>query len=135
MNGDNQENISMFSRPEQNYEIADSVIDGILLDPAQPLNHIANLLPHGATVLDIGAGSGVLSRVIKRSGKQVKIDGIEPNEFAAELARPYYRSMYQGYAQEYLKALPDVQYDYVVLADVLEHIPDPAIFMQELLAE
>lgn len=124
----------MFSRPEQNYEITNSVIDEILLDPAQPLKHIADMLPDGATVLDIGAGSGVLARVIMRTGKRVTIDGIEPNEFAVKLAEPFYRSVYQGYAQEFFPAIQGVPYDYVVLADVLEHIPDPVAFLRELLA-
>lgn len=127
------EKVSMFTRPEQNYAIADSIIDGILEDRAQPLCQIAKLLPEGATVLDIGAGSGILGRVLERAGKRVIIDGIEPNEFAVELARPFYRAIYQGYAQNYFQAIQATPYDYVVLADVIEHIPDPAAFLAELL--
>ena len=123
----------MFIRPEQNYEIEDAVIDGILNDDAQPLCRISKLLPEGATVLDIGAGSGILGRVLKRAGKHVTIDGIEPNVFAADLARPYYRAMNVGYAQDHFKAIQATVYDYVVLADVIEHIPDPAAFLTELL--
>jgi len=123
----------MFQRPEQNYEIEDAVIDGILNDAAQPLCRISKLLPEGATVLDIGAGSGVLGRVLKRAGKRMTIDGIEPNAFAADLARPFYRDINVGYAQEHFKAIQATVYDYVVLADVIEHIPDPAGFLAELL--
>jgi 2-polyprenyl-3-methyl-5-hydroxy-6-metoxy-1,4-benzoquinol methylase len=123
----------MFVRPEQNYAIEDTVIDGILSDPAQPLCRISKLLPDGATVLDIGSGSGVLGRVLRRAGKNVTIDGIEPNAFAAELAKPFYRTINVGYAQDHFKAIRSVIYDYVVLADVIEHIPDPAVFLSELL--
>lgn len=123
----------MFIRPEQNYEIEDAVIDGILNDDAQPLSKISKLLPEGATVLDIGAGSGILGRVLKRAGKHVNIDGIEPNAFAADLARPFYRAINVGYAQDHFKAIQATVYDYVVLADVIEHIPDPATFLAELL--
>lgn len=123
----------MFIRPEQNYVIEDGVIDGILKDDAQPLCQISKLLPDGAKVLDIGAGSGILGRVLKRAGNHVTIDGIEPNAFAVELARPYYRAIYTGYAQDHLNVLRATEYDYVVLADVIEHIPDPAAFLTELL--
>lgn len=123
----------MFIRPEQNYEIEDAVIDGILNDDAQPINKISKLLPEGATVLDIGAGSGVLGRVLKRAGKHVILDGIEPNAFAADLARPFYRTVNVGYAQDHFKTIQKTAYDYVVLADVIEHIPDPAAFLAELL--
>lgn len=123
----------MFTRPEQNYAIEDTVIDGILNDDAQPLCQITKILPEAATVLDIGAGSGILGRVLKRAGKHVAIDGIEPNAFAVELARPFYRAIYTGYAQDHLQAINATAYDYVVLADVIEHIPDPATFLTELL--
>jgi len=123
----------MFTRPEQNYTISDSTIDGILNDQAQPLCQIASLLPEGSTILDIGAGSGSLGRVLVRSGKKVVIDGIEPNEFAAELARPYYRNLHIGYSQDYLNVISARSYDYVVLADVIEHILNPEEFLKELL--
>jgi 2-polyprenyl-3-methyl-5-hydroxy-6-metoxy-1,4-benzoquinol methylase len=123
----------MFIRPEQNYAIKDAVIDGILNDDAQPLCQIAKILPEAATVLDIGAGSGTLGRVLKRAGKHVIIDGIEPNAFAADLARPFYQAIYTGYAQDHLQAIKATNYDYVVLADVIEHIQDPVAFLTELL--
>lgn len=123
----------MFTRPEQNYAIEDAVIEGILRDDAQPLCQIAKMLPDGVTVLDIGAGSGILGRVLKRAGKHVTLDGIEPNAFAVELARPFYRAIYTGYAQDHLQTIRTTAYDYVVLADVIEHIPDPAAFLAELL--
>jgi 2-polyprenyl-3-methyl-5-hydroxy-6-metoxy-1,4-benzoquinol methylase len=124
----------LFTRPNQSYEVADTVIHGISRDQASPLFQIAKLLPEGATVLDIGAGSGVLGRVLAHMGNHVTIDGIEPNEFAVELARPFYRSIYAGYAQTYFQAIAAIQYDYVILADVLEHIADPSNFLEELLA-
>lgn len=123
----------MFKRPEQNYAIEDAVIDGILRDEAQPLCQIAKLLPDGVSVLDIGAGSGILGRVLKRAGKHVTIDGIEPNAFAADLAKPFYRVINLGYAQDHFESIRATVYDYVVLADVIEHIPDPAAFLTDLL--
>ncbi len=123
----------MFSRQEQTYVIGDEAIDKILSDSAQPLGQIVKILTDSATVLDIGAGNGMLGRALQRAGKQVTIDGIEPNEFAAKLARPFYRTVYQGYAQDHSRIIQATPYDYVVLADVIEHIPDPAVFLADIL--
>ncbi|ACT47941.1 class I SAM-dependent methyltransferase [Methylotenera mobilis] len=123
----------MFKRPEQNYEVSDQVVDGILSDLAHPLSCIAGLLTNGAHVLDIGAGSGVLGRVLSRAGLNVEIDGIEPNAFAANLARKYYRSVYTGFAEEFYEQISNAQYDFVILADVIEHMPNPQEVLSELL--
>ena len=122
----------MFNRPELSYTISDDVIKNIVKDVAQPLCQIAKLLPEGATVLDIGSGSGTLGRVVKTLGKNVYIDGIEPNEYASGLAGPYYRSVYTGFAQEYYSMIKENKYDYIVLADVLEHMPNPHDFLVAL---
>lgn len=123
----------MFNRKEHTYVIGDEAIDKILSDTAHPLGQIARLLPDGATVLDIGAGNGMLGRVLQRAGKRVFIDAIEPSGFAATLAEPFYRHVYQGYAQNHSQVLLETQYDYIVLADVIEHIPDPAVFLSDIL--
>lgn len=123
----------MFARPEQNYEISEDVINGISADIAHPLRMICELLPQGATVLDIGAGSGVLGRLMKKLNKNIKLDGIEPNSFAANLAKPYYRNISVGYAQDYFEKIKANTYDYVILADVIEHTVDPKLFLMEVL--
>lgn len=123
----------MFVRKDQTYIISDVALGKILKDPAHPLGQIAQILPDAAKVLDIGAGNGMLGRVLRHAGKQVIIDGIEPSEFAAKLAEPFYRAVYQGYAQDHAQAMRAAQYDYIVLADVIEHIPDPAVFLADIL--
>lgn len=123
----------MFVRKDQTYVINDDALDKILQDPAHPLGQIVKILPNAATVLDIGAGNGMLGRVLKHAGKQVAIDAIEPSEFAARLAEPFYRTVYQGYAQDHAQVMHATKYDYIVLADVIEHIPDPAAFLSGIL--
>lgn len=125
----------MFDRKDQTYIIGDEIIDRILSDPAQPLSQITMILPDGAIVLDIGAGNGMLGRVLQRACKQVTIDAIEPSEFAAQLAKPFYRSVFQGYAQDYYQMIKAARYDYIILADVIEHIPDPAAFLADILKD
>ena len=123
----------MFNRKDQTYVIGDETIEKILSDSAQPLSQIARILPDAVTVLDIGAGNGMLGRVLQRAGKRVTIDAIEPSEFAAKLAEPFYRKVYQGYAQDYFDVLQATKYDYIILADVIEHISDPAVFLSDIL--
>jgi tRNA1(Val) A37 N6-methylase TrmN6 len=76
----------VFKRPEDTYSISEDAITRILRDDASPLNHIARLIPDGSTVLDVGAGNGLLGQVFKELNKSVFIDGIEPNEYAAGIA-------------------------------------------------
>lgn len=123
----------MFDRKNETYIIGDEVLDKILSDNAHPLKHIAKILPDSAIVLDIGAGNGMLGRVLRRASKQVIIDAIEPSEFAAKLSEPFYRNVYQGYAQDYAEVIQSGGYDYVILADVIEHIADPGVFLSEIL--
>jgi SAM-dependent methyltransferase len=123
----------MFDRNEDTYIADDSVLDKILSDPAQPLGQIAKIIPDEATVLDIGAGNGMLGRVLQRARKSVSIDAIEPNVYAAKLSEPFYRKVFQGYAQEHSQIINLGNYEYIVLADVIEHVPDPASFLRDIL--
>lgn len=122
----------MFNRPKNTYEVSYDAIDAILRDEASPLNLIARLIPDGATVLDVGAGNGLLGQVLKGLNKDVLIDGIEPSEYAADIARPFYRCIYVGLADQYLDAIREGNYDYLVLADVVEHTVNPHIFLSEI---
>jgi hypothetical protein len=122
----------VFERPEDTYAVNQDAIQRILRDDASPLNRIARLIPSGATVLDIGAGNGLLGQVFKGLNKTILIDGIEPNKFAAGLGTPYYRSMFVGFSNEYLDVIRAGNYDYLVLADVVEHTINPTEFLAEI---
>lgn len=122
----------MFRRPVQTYDVKDCIIDAILLDEANPLLRIALLIPDGAKVLDIGAGNGLFARIVNRVRVGVVIDGIEPEPYAATIAQQYYRNFYTGYSQEFSGVIRSEAYDFVVLADVIEHLPDPLGFMENL---
>jgi 2-polyprenyl-3-methyl-5-hydroxy-6-metoxy-1,4-benzoquinol methylase len=86
-------------------------------------------LPMGSRVLDVGTASGTLAR---RNGKNsLRFFGIEANPDWAAIARPYYEQLWTCRFEE----APDevVQgYDAVVLADVLEHLPDPGTALTRL---
>jgi len=115
----------MFKRSNQSYMYNRSAVRNIIQDDASPLNRITEIVPCEAKVMDIGSGSGVLSDIFSEKNKNVVIDGVEPNEYAARLAKRKYRNFYQTYIQEKMDVFAYENYDYVILADVLEHVNNP----------
>ncbi|MCK4395680.1 MAG: class I SAM-dependent methyltransferase [Candidatus Marinimicrobia bacterium] len=97
-----------------------------------PLYQISQIIPDGSRILDIGAGNGILSRLLQKRHSNLIIDGIEPNSYAAKLAKKYYRNFYTGYAQNFFDLIAQEKYDYIILADVIEHIADPLEFLKKL---
>lgn len=116
----------LFQRPGNSFELDSKALQWILADPANPLNQLASLIPSGSTVLDVGAGNGVLARLLRHVQAAVVVDGVEPDATAASLAAPWYRKLYQGSIESFLSdANSSIPYDFIILADVMEHLPDP----------
>jgi 2-polyprenyl-3-methyl-5-hydroxy-6-metoxy-1,4-benzoquinol methylase len=90
------------------------------------------MIPSGSKVLDIGAGNGILALLLQKKLSDLIIDGIEPNRYAAELARSNYRHFYVGYCQDFFDIIAHENYDFIILADVVEHMADPLEFLTEL---
>lgn len=123
----------MFNRPETTYNLFPGIEKAILQDLASPLKVMADIIETGSKVLDIGAGNGLLARVLQEHhNNTIVIDGIEPCSYAAEMARSSYRNFYEGYAQDFLEIIWQEHYDFIVMADVLEHMTDPFQFLTEL---
>jgi len=98
--------------------------DGHTSDPTEAAGKIAGLTPRDKRVLDIGCGTGSLSRLLVDL-QGAKLVGIEPDLSRATIARNRGIDARHGYFDE-----ASVQglgkFDVVVFADVLEHLPDPA---------
>ncbi len=122
----------MFKRNNQTYSPDKKILDNILNDKSNPLAGILNLIPNGSVVLDIGAGNGILARLLKKARKNVIIDGIEPNPYAAKLAKKYYQNFYNCYFRDAVNEVRKKKYDFIVLADVIEHQADPLKFIKEV---
>jgi 2-polyprenyl-3-methyl-5-hydroxy-6-metoxy-1,4-benzoquinol methylase len=79
-------------------------------------------LQQGTRVLDIGTATGTIGRMGRDLG--LRLTGVEPNPEWANRARPYYEAVEIGTIEtcpdEFLR---DKQV--IILADVLEHMPDP----------
>lgn len=124
----------MFHRPNYTYQVKQTGDKRLTRDSANPLIQISKLVHDQARILDIGAGNGSLGRLFSMLGKNVIVDGIEPNAVAASIAEPYYRAMYVGYLSDYISVIDFEEYDFIVLADVIEHIDNPQIFLLQLTA-
>lgn len=122
----------MFKRPESSYNLSEQAITNILNDIANPLKQIVDYIPENAKVFDIGAGNGLLSQLFTAANKFVIIDGLEPNEYASKLAVKHYRKFFTGYISSFASEIKKESYDYIIFADVIEHVIDPCEFIDEI---
>jgi 2-polyprenyl-3-methyl-5-hydroxy-6-metoxy-1,4-benzoquinol methylase len=122
----------MFNRTDDTYYIKEGTITSILSDKANPLNEISSIIPDGSKVLDIGSGNGLFSRILLSKKNNILIDGIEPNKFAGTIAKTNYHKFYEGFLEDHFDQIDFFNYDYFVIADVIEHIKDPDKFLEKL---
>jgi 2-polyprenyl-3-methyl-5-hydroxy-6-metoxy-1,4-benzoquinol methylase len=103
------------------------------MDANDPLARFAQRIPSGALVLDLGCGPGVLGRLTTRL-KPCTLDGVEGDPNAAAVARSCYRDIVAADLQDADLAalLPGRRYDFIVLADVIEHLEAPGRLLRRL---
>jgi SAM-dependent methyltransferase len=98
--------------------------DVLTLAPDHPWHRLRALVPAGSLVLDVGCGSGDLGRFLCE--RAAAVDGIEPNPDRAEEARRALRTVVTGVAGPHSHVPLASNYDVIIFADVLEHIPYPS---------
>ncbi|MGC2422973.1 MAG: class I SAM-dependent methyltransferase [Nitrospirota bacterium] len=92
--------------------------------PVSVYSRVISIIPAGSRVLDVGCDTGNLGRAIKANGSVV--DGIEMDPEAAALAAEKIDRVTCGSIEdkEVLMGLGRL-YDYIIFADVLEHLAYP----------
>ena len=81
-------------------------------------------------VLDVGCADGKLSEVL--SSKNCEVIGIEINQLAANNAQKFCKEIIIGDIESIILPTKYQGYfDYLVFADVLEHIKDPLIVLEK----
>jgi methionine biosynthesis protein MetW len=87
-------------------------------------DHALALLPAGGAVLDLGCASGGLLALLRpRAGR---LAGLELSATAARAAAEVADEVVQGALEDAGLPFAPASFDLVVLADVLEHLADPA---------
>lgn len=96
------------------------------------LEAIAEIIPSNVRVLDLGCGDGALLEYLINN-KQIKGRGIELDEQNLLTCVRRGLSVRQGNLQEGLADYPDGSFDYVILAQTLTFLDDPAMILNEML--
>jgi SAM-dependent methyltransferase len=92
---------------------------------------IAEQIPSGTEVADVGCGPGIGAKLLIDAGLQVTGYDISPK--ARELATARGVPFVQGDPENPLKiSIEDESYDYLTCIEVIEHIQDPHPFIAEL---
>lgn len=93
---------------------------------ADSLSLIADMVPVGAVLLDLGVGSGALGRYLKEQ-KNVICDGVTYNPAEEEIAKEWYRQtrVLDLDIIDLATVFAEGNYDCIVCADVLEHLKNP----------
>lgn len=73
-------------------------------------------------ILDIGAADGYLGKILKQQGHFLV--GLEANSQLAEKARAHYHTLHSADVESFDFPYRG-EFDYILLADVLEHLRDP----------
>ena len=96
------------------------------------LSVLAGLVARGSRVLDLGTGSGALGHHLREHAGCV-VDGLTINDKEAQLARPSYRRVEVANLEQpgWPAIFGDEKYDYIVCADVLEHLREPESVLRE----
>jgi len=81
--------------------------------------------------LDIGAGKGTLVQAVHSRQPEIGISAIEPSPAYETLSR---RKCLQNHYHGFFRAeqFAEQTFDLITLIDVLEHVPDPLAFLQEI---
>lgn len=82
---------------------------------------LATLIPPDQTILEIGCGTGELLASLKPQ----KGYGIDISFQMIELSRQKYRRQKNLHFYSSYKKIPHVNFDYIFMSDVIEHLSDP----------
>lgn len=102
-----------------------------ITDQNVPQVQIIHRIPPGSRVLDVGCAGGRVAKHLTAKGCEVV--GLDRDPILAEKARQYCGQVIVGDAEdEAILAAIQGPFDYVVLADVLEHLVQPELLLTRL---
>ena len=110
----------------QNIEDLHVYLRSIRPDERTSLSVLASFVHDGATMLDLGCGSGALGQYLRET-RHCTSDGLTWSDAEAAHARPHYRKVVVADLEtcDLRAQFPEAEYDFIVCADVLEHLRAP----------
>jgi methionine biosynthesis protein MetW len=91
---------------------------------------LLRMIPEGARVLDVGCGTGSVSRLV-RDVRRAHVVGVEPNAERARVAAERGIPVVAGTFDDEVVRRHGT-FDVVLFADVLEHLEDPAAALRQV---
>lgn len=108
--------------------------DGLIkfsTSPHSPHVIVPQLIESKSAVLDVGCNSGTLGKIL--TIKNCAVDGIDINPKLLKKAKKYYHHTYlHDLSQPKLNIPTNLKYNYIVLMDILEHLPRPDLVLISL---
>jgi SAM-dependent methyltransferase len=86
--------------------------------------HLAQIIPDGGRVLDVGCGDGLISREIMNQRPDLEIEGVD---VALRPTTHIPATTFNGTVLPFA----DDSFDYVTIVDVLHHTTDPVVILTE----
>ena len=81
-------------------------------------------LPENATILELGAGTGLLGKKIKEDHPEFHLTGIDISMVAYNEMAKYFDSILKGKIPDMLTAFPDEHKDCIIACELLEHLDE-----------
>lgn len=98
-------------------------------DPYGPMKLIEDIISNYSTVLDVGCNSGLLALHLRH--KKCLVDGVDINQKALKIAKTRCRFVYRRDLYKSKLSLGNKKYDYIVFSDILEHLPNPDMLLED----
>jgi 2-polyprenyl-3-methyl-5-hydroxy-6-metoxy-1,4-benzoquinol methylase len=94
---------------------------------------IINLIPVGKNrILELGCGTGNTGKVLKEQNKALEVIGIEKIPSIAESARAKLDTVITADIETFKMPFDNEYFDYVIAADILEHLYNPWLIVNTL---
>lgn len=95
--------------------------------------YIAKRIKKNSRVLEFGTAHGILTKYLKEE-LNCSVFGVEIDEECAQIAKKYADGFYVGDIESYkwLELLSGERFDYIIFADVLEHLYNPLDVLQKV---
>jgi len=91
--------------------------------------YIESLGRNNLKILEVGCSSGYFGEFLKFQGHTVW--GVEPSLTSSKVASSKLDVVFNGFFEDFIKAYPEERFDVLVFGDVLEHIPDPTLVLND----